>query len=93
MRGDVEIDAPPEGLRINDGTVLDGSLDPMPGVEIERKWLVEDVPAGALAAPSERIEQGYLTIGSDGAETRVRRRGERCFLTVKSGTGHGARRT
>ncbi len=59
----------------------------MAGVEIERKWLVEDVPDGALAAPSERIEQGYLTIGPDGAETRVRRRGERCFLTVKAGAG------
>jgi len=59
----------------------------VPGVEIERKWLVEEAPEGALAAPSDRIEQGYLTIGSDGAETRVRRRGERCFLTVKSGPG------
>ena len=44
-------------------------------------------PPEALAAPGERIEQGYLTIGSDGAETRVRRRGERCTLTVKSGSG------
>jgi CYTH domain-containing protein len=57
------------------------------GVEVERKWLVQRAPDEALAAPSELIEQGYLTIGSDGAETRVRRRGERCFLTVKSGTG------
>ena len=59
----------------------------MPGVEIERKWLVPQVPPEALAAPSERIEQGYLTIGSDGAESRVRRRGGRCTLTVKSGRG------
>ncbi len=59
----------------------------MSGVEVERKWLVPEPAADALAAPSERIEQGYLTIGADGAETRVRRRGERCFLTVKSGSG------
>ena len=59
----------------------------MRGSEIERKWLVVDAPDEALSAPSDRIEQGYLTIGSDGAETRVRRRGERCFLTVKSGSG------
>jgi CYTH domain-containing protein len=59
----------------------------MPGVEIERKWLVTDAPAEVLDAPSERIEQGYLTIGSDGGETRARRRGERWFLTVKSGRG------
>ncbi len=59
----------------------------MPGVEIERKWLVTEPPPDALAAPSERIEQGYLTIGSDGGETRLRRRGDRCSLTVKSGSG------
>jgi adenylate cyclase len=57
------------------------------GVEIERKWLVPDAPTDALAAPSERIEQGYLTIGAGGAETRLRRRAERCSLTVKSGSG------
>ena len=59
----------------------------MAGVEVERKWLVPEAPADALAAPSDLIEQGYVTIGSDGAETRLRRRGERCFLTVKSGLG------
>ena len=59
----------------------------MAGVEIERKWLVAQAPAEALAAPCERIEQGYLTIGTGGAETRLRRRGERCFLTVKAGAG------
>ena len=59
----------------------------MPGVEIERKWRVTEAPAEALAAPSEHIEQGYLTVGADGGETRLRRRGERCSLTVKSGRG------
>jgi adenylate cyclase len=57
------------------------------GLEVERKWLVPEAPADALAAPSQRIDQGYLTVGEGGAETRVRRRGERCTLTVKSGTG------
>jgi CYTH domain-containing protein len=59
----------------------------MPGVEVERKWLVPEAPADALAAPSERIRQGYLTVGRGGAETRVRCRGERFFLTTKSGNG------
>jgi CYTH domain-containing protein len=59
----------------------------MAGTEVERKWLVPDAPAEALAAASEPIAQGYLTVGGDGGETRVRRRGERCFLTVKSGSG------
>jgi CYTH domain-containing protein len=60
----------------------------LPGVEIERKWLVSEAPAEALGSPPpDAIEQGYLTIGSDGSETRVRRRAGRCFLTVKSGSG------
>lgn len=59
----------------------------MAGVEIERKWLVRKAPAEALAAPSEGIEQGYLTIAGDGAETRLRRRAGKCSLTVKSGSG------
>jgi CYTH domain-containing protein len=56
-------------------------------LEVERKWLVVEAPGDALAAPSERIDQGYLTVGEGGAETRVRRRAERWTLTVKSGTG------
>ena len=59
----------------------------MSGIEVERKWLVPEAAPDALAAPSDQIEQGSLTIGADGAETRVRRRGQRCFLTVKSGSG------
>ncbi len=59
----------------------------MSELEVERKWLVPEAPPDALASPSERIDQGYLTVGDSGAETRVRRRGERCTLTVKSGTG------
>jgi CYTH domain-containing protein len=52
--------------------------------EIERKWLVSEPPAEALAAPSERIDQGYLAIQEDGGEARIRRKGERYLLTVKS---------
>jgi CYTH domain-containing protein len=62
----------------------------MAGVEVERKWLVDgidSVPAEVLAAPAAEILQGYLTIGPDGAETRVRRKGATYTLTVKSGSG------
>lgn len=59
----------------------------MAGVEVERKWLVTTPPREALAAASELIEQGYLTVGASGAETRLRRRAGRCTLTVKSGAG------
>lgn len=55
--------------------------------EVERKWLVPEPPPDALAAPAEPIEQGYLTIGAGGGETRLRRRGESLTLTVKSGAG------
>jgi CYTH domain-containing protein len=57
-----------------------------PGVEIERKFLVERVPEGLPAG--ERIEQGYLAIAEDGVEVRVRRRAGRTTLTVKSGPAH-----
>lgn len=63
-------------------------MTPVPGVETERKWLVPELPPEALdGPPPDAIQQGYLTIGSDGAETRVRRRGGRHTLTVKSGRG------
>jgi adenylate cyclase len=55
-------------------------------MEIERKFLVVEPPELAAARASE-IEQGYLVIGADGAEARVRRRDGVCTLTVKSGTG------
>lgn len=56
------------------------------GVEIERKFLVLDVPPEVAARPAEAIEQGYLAL--DGAvEVRLRRRGARHLLTVKGGEG------
>lgn len=53
-------------------------------VEIERKFLVDDLAAAlASAVKSERIVQGYLSANVD-ATVRVRLRGEKGFLTVKS---------
>jgi len=53
--------------------------------EIERKFLVKGpVPDGL---PSEPIRQGYLTVGSDSVEVRLRQKGDRHFLTVKSEGG------
>jgi adenylate cyclase len=54
-------------------------------LEIERKFLVDRKP-GELAE-GDRIEQGYLAIGDDGVEVRVRRRGNAMTLTIKSGPG------
>lgn len=55
------------------------------GSEIERKFLCEP-PAEVLAGAGMPIWQGYLTIGAD-AETRLRRGGERFWLTTKRGEG------
>ena len=56
-------------------------------VEIERKFLIEDVP-DLEGRDSVHIEQGYLALARDGgAEVRLRRRGDDLLLTVKGGTG------
>jgi CYTH domain-containing protein len=62
---------------------MDG--DPNPGVEIERKFLVDRLPDGLDVG--ERIEQGYLAVADDGVEVRIRRSGDTTTLTVKSGPG------
>jgi CYTH domain-containing protein len=54
-------------------------------LEIERKFLVDRLPGGL--GEGDRIEQGYLAIGDDGVEVRVRRRGADTTLTIKSGPG------
>jgi adenylate cyclase len=56
-------------------------------VEIERKFLVDDVPDLANT-DSVEIEQGYLALAvGGGAEVRLRRKGDDLLLTVKGGTG------
>jgi adenylate cyclase len=54
-------------------------------MEIERKFLVDEPPELSGGEFSE-IEQGYLALADDegGAEVRLRRRGEKRTLTVKS---------
>lgn len=55
--------------------------------EIERKFLVRQLPPALETYPHERLVQGYLVIGEDGREVRLRRTGDRCVQTVKSGEG------
>ncbi len=57
-----------------------------PGSEIERKFLVAEVPGALDDHPSEAIEQGYVAVERS-VEVRLRRRGGRALLTVKSGAG------
>jgi CYTH domain-containing protein/CHAD domain-containing protein len=56
------------------------------GREIERKFVLEAMPAEVAGAPGTAIEQGYLAVDGD-AEVRLRREGERRRLTVKRGHG------
>jgi CYTH domain-containing protein len=58
-----------------------------PGRELERKFVLSEVPFELSGYPASEIRQGYLAIGADGSEVRIRRRGERCSLTVKRGSG------
>jgi len=57
------------------------------GLEIERKFLVPDKPAFLKDCGRKRIRQGYLAVGKNGTEVRVRQEGKQYFLTIKSGQG------
>lgn len=54
--------------------------------EIERKFLLDELPEGIERNPSAEIEQAYLAVSPE-AEVRVRRREGTCTLTVKKGVG------
>jgi CYTH domain-containing protein len=54
-------------------------------MEIERKWVLEAEPDGL--GPGSAIEQGYLAIDPAGAEVRLRRKGAKTLMTVKTGIG------
>lgn len=55
--------------------------------EIERKWLVDDLPDDLSEYPSRQIDQGYLAIDPDGTEVRVRRADGDAVMTIKQGAG------
>lgn len=61
-----------------------GSSESLPQ-EIERKFVVEQLPQGLDLAnyPSKVIAQGYMAVDDRGA-VRVRRKGDKCFITYKS---------
>jgi adenylate cyclase len=56
--------------------------------EIERKFLVRKLPADLASFPSSEISQGYLVSLDDGLQVRLRKSGERYWLTFKRGTGN-----
>ena len=52
--------------------------------EIERKFLVKELPAFVRQQPMKVIEQGYLALDPNGKEVRLRKSNNDFFLTVKS---------
>jgi adenylate cyclase len=56
-------------------------------MEIERKFLVNSLPANLKRGSGSEIRQGYFSLSSRGVEIRLRRKDSRHFLTVKSGRG------
>jgi CYTH domain-containing protein len=56
-------------------------------MEIERKFLVAELPADLDRSRCEVIEQGYIAITDDGLEVRIRRRAQQAVLTIKKGEG------
>ena len=58
----------------------------MAGVEIERKFLVEHLPAHLDAEESRPLRQGYVALDGD-TEVRVRDDAGTWWLTVKRGGG------
>jgi CYTH domain-containing protein len=77
------------------GRSADASLDPGTdsgsdrgsGVEIERKFLVARPPEDLARHSHQAIAQGYLAIGDDGVEVRIRRTPAEALLTIKAGRG------
>ena len=55
-------------------------------VEVERKWLVQDLPDLSRHEGKEVI-QGYIAIAADGTEVRLRQTDGKFFQTVKSEGG------
>lgn len=54
-------------------------------MEIERKYLLSELPPREILGPSVPIRQGYIDAGDP--EIRVRQKGSEFFLTIKSGAG------
>jgi adenylate cyclase len=55
--------------------------------EIERKFLVKELPSNLRDYENTPIEQGYLAVKRDGTQVRLRKAGSRHTLTVKRGRG------
>jgi CYTH domain-containing protein len=57
------------------------------GREIERKFLVKDLPAGLSRCPCAPVTQGYLPVENGAFQIRLRREAAKRLLTIKCGHG------
>jgi adenylate cyclase len=55
--------------------------------EIERKFLVRELPVNLTSYPHDEISQGYLVSLDDGLQVRLRKKDESYSLTFKRGAG------
>jgi adenylate cyclase len=55
--------------------------------EVERKFLLGSPLPDLGKHPARRIEQGYLAVGDEGVEVRLRRIDDETLLTIKSAPG------
>ncbi|MFL6590194.1 MAG: CYTH domain-containing protein [Chthoniobacterales bacterium] len=55
--------------------------------EIERKFLIRELPADLTSYPNNEISQGYLVSLDDGLQVRLRQSGDKYSLTFKRGSG------
>jgi CYTH domain-containing protein/CHAD domain-containing protein len=90
-RGDRKAAMPPRHCVRNAADASRQVIDSRSGVEVERKFIVKELPPELDRLPCERISQGYVAIGDGGLEVRLRRRGENATLTVKKGLGRTRR--
>ncbi len=58
----------------------------LPNKEIERKFLINNIPFDINQLPGDEINQGYINYSEDGTEVRLRKKGDKFFITVKSGS-------
>ena len=62
-------------------------LQPVSTREIERKFLIKQLPTEIRRAPHFRIAQGYLANEPQGPHVRLRKKAKSCSLTFKAGRG------
>ncbi len=56
-------------------------------MEIERKFLIAELPDSFKALSGLNIRQGYIIITDDGFELRLRQKDDRFYQTIKQGSG------